>query len=314
MDALMVYGSCDSSDEDVTSAETLDNLVKLSDKNVKTDCQDGKNTLKSLGSQSHLDYGYSQFSSSVLPYNNHQNWIPSTLMNKLKKDTIISATNLAVKEIGPQIPLDHENGSSICKETILSRPKTGPIKHKSAADSRKTSFKVKPYVSKREREKLRQTDSKYVETTALSCVKDVDNITTDSGSDMSVVNKPPKRILYSFNGHSKCVNCVRWNPSKPNLLASASMDHTVGIWDTDRRGACLNRLTLHEAAVKDVKWSTCGTKGLSCGFDKCAKLVDVETGSDTLLVMKYSNTCRQTTLLLSYAYINVSFLLDTELY
>lgn len=277
----MAYDSCDSSDEDVTSTETSSNLIKTTDKNSKTDCQDAKNTsLKSLGGQNQLNYGYSQFPSSLLPFSDHQNWIPSNLMSKLKNDTINSAPNLAV--IGPQIPIENENSSSICKATYLSRPKPGPIKHQSVADSKKTSFKVRPYVSKREREKLRQTESKCVETTVISCINDVNNITTDTKNDISVVNKPPKRVIYQFNGHSKCVNCVRWNPFKQNLLASASMDHTVGIWDTNRSGLCLNRLTLHEAAVKDVKWSTCGTKVLSCGFDKCAKLVDIETGSAML--------------------------------
>jgi WD40 repeat protein len=58
------------------------------------------------------------------------------------------------------------------------------------------------------------------------------------------------------------------------------MDQTVAIWDTNRSGLCLSRLTYHEGAVKDVKWSPCGAQVLSCGYDKSARLVDIETGND----------------------------------
>lgn len=45
----------------------------------------------------------------------------------------------------------------------------------------------------------------------------------------------PNRIILSLPGHNdskhRGVNCIKWSRPYGQLLASASMDHTVRIWD-----------------------------------------------------------------------------------
>ena len=164
--------------------------------------------------------------------------------------------------------------------------------------SKTSNFQLRPYIPKRERERVLQNTipstenslvvSEYKTANSSAEITDAIAICNDKCNDesieskpdssLAIVNKPPKRVLYQFNGHSKCVNGIRWSPVKHDILASASMDSTIGLWDTRRNGLCLSRLSVHQAAVKDVKWASCGTQLLSCGFDKSAKLVDVETG------------------------------------
>ena len=153
---------------------------------------------------------------------------------------------------------------------------------------------IKPYVSKRQRERLTQTTASAFTTNQQ--LKETDLIGRD-GSLKGVnyhsepktellsrkatsVCRPSKQLHLNLEGHSQGVNCVRWNPteSNNNLLLSASMDHMVCVWDTHRGGACTQRLTQHTEAVKDAEWSPCGSQVLSCGYDKTARLSDLETG------------------------------------
>lgn len=91
-------------------------------------------------------------------------------------------------------------------------------------------------------------------------------------------NRPPKKLLIKFDsGHTKGVNCVRWCPQKARLLLSASMDHSIHLWDIHGCQS-VKKLECHGAAVKDARWSHCGTRVLSCGYDKMARITDIQTG------------------------------------
>ena len=57
------------------------------------------------------------------------------------------------------------------------------------------------------------------------------------------------------------------------------MDHSVRVWDASS-GATCSKLTHHTAAVKDAKWNLDGSQVLSCGYDKTARLVNLETGDN----------------------------------
>lgn len=152
---------------------------------------------------------------------------------------------------------------------------------------------VKPYISKREREKFAPpTTTSHVLTFPVKPQLEVANVNqtlkevisessneTAGRKNPDRVCRPPKQLHLNLEGHSKGVNCVNWNPTRSNLLLSAAMDHVVCIWDTSGIGTCSRRLTRHTAAVKDSKWSFCGTQVLSCGYDKTARLFDLETGN-----------------------------------
>ncbi|URD95283.1 WD domain, G-beta repeat [Musa troglodytarum] len=70
--------------------------------------------------------------------------------------------------------------------------------------------------------------------------------------------------------------------SPGHLLASAGMDQTVNVWNVWSRNQQKARVfRCHNAAVKDVRWSSDGLSVLSCGYDCSSRLVDVEKGMET---------------------------------
>ena len=169
-------------------------------------------------------------------------------------------------------------------------------KQRTQSNSSFPGSRVRPYVSKREREKLTQTVAATSASTlttnyqlekihsdgSLKGVKlnseQKTEISTRKTADL--VCRPPKQLQLNLEGHSQGVNCVRWNPAESSLLLSASMDHVVNVWDTRKGRACTQRLTRHTEAVKDAKWSLCGSQVLSCGYDKTARLFSLETGNN----------------------------------
>ena len=166
--------------------------------------------------------------------------------------------------------------SETCSTRILTLPRSNSL-----------GRGTKPYIPKRER-LTRITDATKTNTQPEMREADSDLKFQDIDSNRSIDGskqqnfksacRPPKQLHLSFQGHSQGVNCVRWNPSRSNLLLSASMDHIVCIWDTRGSGSCVRRFTCHTEAVKDSTWSLCGTQVLSCGYDKTARLSDLQTG------------------------------------
>ncbi|KAI4350292.1 hypothetical protein L6164_004760 [Bauhinia variegata] len=66
-----------------------------------------------------------------------------------------------------------------------------------------------------------------------SCFGGVDSTFIASGSENSQIyiwNRRNSRPIEVLSGHSMTVNCVSWNPKRPEMLASASDDHTIRIW------------------------------------------------------------------------------------
>ncbi|KAL1449773.1 hypothetical protein WDU94_002248 [Cyamophila willieti] len=100
--------------------------------------------------------------------------------------------------------------------------------------------------------------------------------------------------VHDLQAHNKEIYTIKWSPtgpetSNPNMnlvLASASFDSTVRLWDVDR-GECLNTLTRHTEPVYSVAFSPDGKFLASGSFDKCVHIWSARTGQ---LVHSYKGT------------------------
>ncbi|XP_058423687.1 WD repeat-containing protein 25 isoform X2 [Diceros bicornis minor] len=93
--------------------------------------------------------------------------------------------------------------------------------------------------------------------------------------------KMPRGVLFHLRGHRGPVNSVQWCPvlSRSHMLLSASMDKTFKVWNAVDSGSCLQTYSLHSEAVRAARWSPCGQRILSGGFDFALHLTDLETGT-----------------------------------
>ncbi|CAO2587287.1 WD repeat-containing protein 25 [Lemmus lemmus] len=93
--------------------------------------------------------------------------------------------------------------------------------------------------------------------------------------------KVPKKVLFHLRGHRGPVNSIQWCPvfCKSHMLLSASMDKTFKVWNAVDSGHCLQTYSVHNEAVRAARWSPCGRRILSGGFDFALHLTDLETGT-----------------------------------
>ncbi|KAI9907797.1 hypothetical protein PsorP6_002947 [Peronosclerospora sorghi] len=91
----------------------------------------------------------------------------------------------------------------------------------------------------------------------------------------------PKRCVHKWVGHRKGVQAIELFPKVGHLLLSASLDHTVRIWDVYRTQTCQRVYEGHAAAVRAINFSPDGRHFLSCSYDRFIQLWDTETGQAT---------------------------------
>lgn len=100
--------------------------------------------------------------------------------------------------------------------------------------------------------------------------------------------------VHDLQAHNKEIYTIKWshtgpgtnNPNADLVLASASFDSTVRLWDVER-GNCLHTLTRHKEPVYSVAFSPDGKHLASGSFDKCVHIWSVQTGK---LVHSYKGT------------------------
>ncbi|XP_023382156.1 F-box-like/WD repeat-containing protein TBL1X [Pteropus vampyrus] len=100
--------------------------------------------------------------------------------------------------------------------------------------------------------------------------------------------------VHDLQAHSKEIYTIKWSPTGPAttnpnssiMLASASFDSTVRLWDVER-GVCVHTLTKHQEPVYSVAFSPDGKYLASGSFDKCVHIWNTQSGS---LVHSYRGT------------------------
>ncbi|XP_060831784.1 periodic tryptophan protein 1 homolog isoform X2 [Bombus pascuorum] len=65
--------------------------------------------------------------------------------------------------------------------------------------------------------------------------------------------KPSKKKSHSYIGHRDAVLDLAWNKNYTHILASASADHTVQLWDLEN-GVPANKFTCFEKEIQTLKW------------------------------------------------------------
>ncbi|XP_034232427.1 F-box-like/WD repeat-containing protein TBL1XR1 [Thrips palmi] len=100
--------------------------------------------------------------------------------------------------------------------------------------------------------------------------------------------------VHDLQAHSKEIYTIKWSPTGPGtanpnmslILASASFDSTVRLWDVER-GHCIHTLTKHTEPVYSVAFSPDGKFLASGSFDKCVHIWSTQSGH---LVHSYKGT------------------------
>lgn len=98
-------------------------------------------------------------------------------------------------------------------------------------------------------------------------------------------------ISFYFKGHTKGIYTIKWSPTGPGtanpnlnlILASASYDSTVRLWDV-KQGTCLHVLTNHSDAALSVDFSSDGKLLASGSKDR---FIHIWNTQSTELVYSY---------------------------
>ncbi|KAK7090383.1 F-box-like/WD repeat-containing protein TBL1XR1 [Littorina saxatilis] len=122
------------------------------------------------------------------------------------------------------------------------------------------------------------------------------NLLASCSDDMTlkIWSMSKNSCVHDLQAHNKEIYTIKWsptgpgtnNPNAPLILASASFDSTVRLWEVER-GTCLHTLTKHHEPVYSVAFSPDGKYLASGSFDKCVHIWNVQSGS---LVHSYKGT------------------------
>lgn len=140
------------------------------------------------------------------------------------------------------------------------------------------------YVSKRKRQRNATT----------GCDTVLENSDVSSNLSCALIRPPGICKRTQWKGHSKAVMNIQWHPTHANLLASASLDGTVKIWDG---GCVVAQHGLHSGPVRCAQW-TSPTSMISGGYDKRVIHTDFEsmkticqyTHNDSVTCLRYHPT------------------------
>eukprot|EP00293_Proteomonas_sulcata_P004268 CAMPEP_0184320696 /NCGR_PEP_ID=MMETSP1049-20130417/115357_1 /TAXON_ID=77928 /ORGANISM="Proteomonas sulcata, Strain CCMP704" /LENGTH=351 /DNA_ID=CAMNT_0026641275 /DNA_START=120 /DNA_END=1175 /DNA_ORIENTATION=+ len=123
-----------------------------------------------------------------------------------------------------------------------------------------------------------------IEVWDLDCIDNMEPVAVLGGEDLEASvgaagtgkkkKKKAKKTLRE-GSHSDAVLGMCWHHLQRNIIASASADHTVKIWDVPQE-KCLHTLSHHKDKVQAVQWHPTEAAVLLTGsFDKNASVLDV---------------------------------------
>ncbi|XP_008181397.1 F-box-like/WD repeat-containing protein TBL1X [Acyrthosiphon pisum] len=103
-----------------------------------------------------------------------------------------------------------------------------------------------------------------------------------SGSDdmtLKIWSMKQDTCVLDLQAHKKEIYTIKWSPTGPRtanpnmnlILASASCDSTVGLWDVER-GACIHTMTKHTEPIYNIAFSPDGKFLASGSLDKCVHI------------------------------------------
>lgn len=84
---------------------------------------------------------------------------------------------------------------------------------------------------------------------------------------------------YNLQGHRLAVSSVKFSKMRGRLLASASADKTICLWNP-HTGQCIEKFQGHTRGVSDVAWSSDSEWLASASDDTYVKIWDTSTGAD----------------------------------
>jgi len=116
----------------------------------------------------------------------------------------------------------------------------------------------------------------------------------DTTAKIWSLNSGRDTFIHDFREHSKEIYTIKWSPTGPGsanpnqklVLASASFDSTIKIWDVEV-GTRLYTLTKHTDPVYSVSFSPSGEFLASGSFDRCLHIWSLKDGS---LIRTYKGT------------------------
>lgn len=117
----------------------------------------------------------------------------------------------------------------------------------------------------------------------------IDEMIASAGDDcVAMVTKFPEgginenisKADVRLEGHQKKISIVNFHPTAMNVLATASFDYTVKLWDIEAQ-AETHSFDCHPNVVTSYDWNSDGSLALTTCKDKKIRIFDPRTGAET---------------------------------